>query len=35
VVDRWRTTGGTAREWLTAPLVHLDMLPRERGPATD
>jgi hypothetical protein len=28
VVDRWRQTDGPWQRWLTAPLVHLDMLPR-------
>jgi hypothetical protein len=27
VVDRWRRTDGLWQRWLTAPLVHLDMLP--------
>jgi hypothetical protein len=27
-VDRWRQTDGSWQRWLTAPLVHLDMLPR-------
>jgi hypothetical protein len=27
VVDRWRQTDGPWQRWLTAPLVHLDMLP--------
>ena len=28
VVDRWRQADGPWQRWLTAPLVHLDMLPR-------
>jgi hypothetical protein len=28
VVDRWRTRDGRLERWATAPLVHLDMLPR-------
>jgi Glycosyltransferase family 87 len=27
VVDRWRRSDGPLQRWLTAPLVHLDMLP--------
>lgn len=38
VVDRWRRTDGRWQRWLTAPLVHLDMLPplvaEDRGTAT-
>jgi hypothetical protein len=34
VVDRWRATRTPIREWLTAPLVHLDMLPERGDPAT-
>jgi hypothetical protein len=32
-VDAWRQKPSPVREWLTAPLVHLDMLPRRRGGA--
>jgi hypothetical protein len=27
IVDRWRRADGSWRRWLTAPLIHLDMLP--------
>jgi hypothetical protein len=30
LVDRWRRCGSARARWLTAPLVHLDMLPREQ-----
>jgi len=29
VVDRWRRADGPWQRWLTAPLVHMDMLPRQ------
>jgi hypothetical protein len=32
VVDRWRRTDSPLRRWATAPLVHLDMLPRLASP---
>lgn len=35
VVDRWRQTDTPIRRWLTAPLIHLDMLPElPAGPTT-
>jgi hypothetical protein len=27
VVDRWRRSNGLWQQWLTAPLIYLDMLP--------
>ena len=34
VVDRWRQADGTWQRWLSAPLVHLDMLPPLPEPRT-
>jgi hypothetical protein len=34
VVGRWRDGGGNVARWLTAPLVSLDMLPKQEPPAT-